>query len=513
MPAADARITQSDADDGQTSAPEHESARRWWVLAVVGIVQLMVVLDATIVAIALPSAQEDLGFSDGNRQWVVTAYSLAFGSLLLLGGRLADLFGRKMTFLVGLVGFATASALGGAANSLGMLLTARAIQGVFAALLAPTALSVLTTTFTGAKDRPKAFGIYGAIAGAGGAVGLLLGGVLTQDLNWRWCLYVNVAFALVGFVGAVVFLDRAGRAGERPTFDLPGIVLAVTGLFSVVYGFSNAERHDWGSTSTWGFLSAGAVLIAAFCWWQTRATHPLLPLRIVLDRNRAASYLSVFVAGAGLFGISLFLTYYLQSTLGYDPLKTGEAFLPMILVMVCTALPTQNLALPRVGPKPLVPLGMGLATAALWWLSTVDLHSTYAANVLPPLLVVGVALGLIMPCAMNMATFGVEAGDAGAASATVNTMQQVGGSMGTALLNTLATTAGTSYLAGKVPTPQVIAESKIESYTTGFTWSAVFFAAGLVVSAILYRRGRARLVSHDGSHGGSVELAKALQAP
>jgi EmrB/QacA subfamily drug resistance transporter len=489
MPAADARTAPDDAEEGPISTTEDGSSRRWWVMAVIGIVQLMVVLDATIVNIALPSAQQDLGFSDGNRQWVITAYALAFGSLLLVGGRMADLIGRKQTFLVGLVGFAVASAVGGAANSFEMLVAARAVQGVFAAMLAPTALSLLTTTFTG-KDRAKAFGIFGAIAGAGGAVGLLLGGVLTEYLDWRWCLYVNVAFAVAGLVGGTVLLARTDRTAERPTFDIPGIVLAVTGLFSLVYGFSNAERGSWGAASTWGFLVAGVVLTTAFAWWQTRAAHPLLPLRILLDRNRGASYLSVLVAGAGLFGISLFLTYYLQATLGYSPLKTGLAFLPMIGVMVCTAMPTQNLVLPRVGPRPLIPLGMALAIVALLWLSTIDLHSTYAGGVLIPLLLLGMSLGLVMPCAMNVATFGVAAGDSGAASATVNTMQQVGGSIGTALLNTLATTAGTDYLADRKPTAQVLAQSRIESYTTAFTWSAALFGIGLIVSVGLYRSGR-----------------------
>ena len=499
MSTADPHTAPGSSSQDPISLSKGDPDRRWWILAVVGVVQLMVILDATIVNIALPSAQLDLDFSDGNRQWVITAYALAFGSLLLLGGRLGDLFGHKQAFVIGLVGFAVASAVGGAANGFGMLVAARAVQGVFAALLAPTALSVLTTTFTAPKDRAKAFGIFGAIAGAGGAIGLLLGGVLTEYLNWRWCLYVNVAFALFGLVGGVLLLNRVRTA--RPTFDVPGTLLAVCGLFSMVYGFSNAEREDWSAPATWGCLVVSVVLLTLFGWWQTRAAHPLLPVRIVLDRNRAASYLSVLVAGAGLFGISLFLTYYLQATLGYSPLKTGFAFLPMIGIMVVTAMPTQNLVLPKVGPRPLVPLGMALAVGALAWLSTLDLESGYAGSVLPPLLVMGVALGLIMPCAMNMATFGVAPSDAGAASATVNTMQQVGGSIGTALLNTLATRAASDYVAGKPPTPRLVAEAHMESYTTAFTWSAVIFGIGLVVSAALYRKGRVQPQSPQDAPG------------
>lgn len=293
----------------------------------------MVVLDSTIVNIALPSAQQDLGFSDGDRQWIVTAYALAFGSLLLLGGRIADLFGRKMTFLVGLVGFAGASAVGGAAGSFEMLVGARAVQGLFGALLAPAALSLLTTTFTDAKERAKAFGVYGAIAGAGGAIGLLLGGVLTEHLDWRWTLYVNIAFAAVAFAGGAVLLRRSTR-DKTAKIDVPGAILVSAGLFCLVYGFSNAETHDWSSAATWGFLAAGAALLAAFTWWQTRSPHPLLPLRVLLDRNRGASFISVLLLGAGMFGVFLFLTYYLQQTLGYTPIETGLAFLPMIAALM-----------------------------------------------------------------------------------------------------------------------------------------------------------------------------------
>lgn len=282
------------------SAPHISGGRhehRWLILGVVGTAQLMVVLDATIVNIALPSAQQDLGFSDGNRQWVVTAYALAFGSLLLLGGRIADLVGRKVVFLAGLAGFALASALGGAATSFTMLVVARALQGVFGALLAPAALSLLTTTFTDPKERAKAFGVYGAIAGAGGAVGLLLGGVLTEYLDWRWCLYVNLIFAAVAMLGGARLL-HGGRPADRPKLDVPGTLLVSAGLFCIVYGFSNAETHAWSDVDTWGFLVVGAVLVAAFAWWQTRAEHPLLPLRVVLDRDRGASFLAMFISGS-----------------------------------------------------------------------------------------------------------------------------------------------------------------------------------------------------------------------
>ncbi|MBO1334316.1 MFS transporter [Streptomyces sp. VRA16 Mangrove soil] len=477
-----------------TSAPPaqdaHEaSRRRWWILGIIGIAQLMVVLDATIVNIALPSAQQDLGFSNDNRQWVVTAYALAFASLLLLGGRIADLFGRKPAFLIGIVGFAGASVLGGASTGFGMLVTARALQGVFGALLAPAALSLLNTTFTDAKERAKAFSVYGAIAGAGGAVGLLLGGLLTDALDWRWTLYVNLVFAVVAFVGGWLLLgNHRDAAGAK--LDLPGTLLVSSGLFAVVYGFSNAETHDWSSPQTWGFLLAGGVLLLAFTWWQTRAKHPLLPMRVLLDRDRAASFVSVLVTGAGMFGVFLFLTYYLQLNLGFSPTKTGVAFLPMMAALMVMAQVSTTMLVPRFGPKIVIPAGFALAAIGMVWLTGIGLDSSFSTDVLPQLLVIGAGLGAVMPPAMSLATSGIGAEDAGVASATVNTMQQVGGSIGTALLSTLAASAATSYLASHNPADKLNqAQATIESYTTAFWWSAGFFAAGAVITLLLYRRG------------------------
>src|SRR6201981_1104161 len=290
--------------------------RRWLILGVIGLAQLMVVLDFTIMNVALPSAQRALHFTTADRQWVVTAYSLAFGSLLLVGGRLADLLGRKVTFLVGLAGFAGVSAIGGASVSFAMLITARACQGAFAALLVPSALSLLTTTFTAPKDRARAFGIYGAIAGAGGAVGLLLGGALTEYLSWRWTLYVNLIIAGVAFTGGALLRGRQPSAA-RPRLDIPGVLLEAGGMFCLVYGFANAASHSWSTPSTYGFLAAGVALLAGFAAWQARAAHPLLPPRVVLDRNRSGAYPSMLFLSAGLVGTFLFLTYYLQQTPGY----------------------------------------------------------------------------------------------------------------------------------------------------------------------------------------------------
>ena len=475
--------TVQDVPAGQTRAP---SKHRWWALAVIGLAQLMVVLDATIVNIALPSAQTDLGFDNNGRQWIVTAYSLAFGSLLLLGGRLADLFGRKTTFIVGIVGFAAASALGGAANGFTMLVIARAVQGLFGALLAPAALSLLTTTFTEAKERARAFGIFGAIAGSGAAVGLVLGGLLTEYLNWRWTLYVNDAIAVPALIGAIVFIGRSVPA-ERPKLDIIGAILVSAGLFGVVYGFANAETHHWGNWMTWGFLAAGGVLLAAFFLWQTRAKHPVLPLRVLADRDRAAALSTILISSAGMFGVFLFLTYYLQATLGYSPVKNGVAFLPMVGALMVFAQLATNWLVPKIGPKIVVPAGLLVAAGGMVWLTRLDLHSGYAAHVLGPLLLLGAGLGMSMPAAMSFATLGVQASDQGVASAAVNTTQQVGGAISTALLNTLAATAATNYAKDHLTDPLVKAKAALHSYEVAYWWSAAFFAAAVIITVLLFR--------------------------
>ncbi|HEY5221546.1 MAG TPA: MFS transporter [Microbacteriaceae bacterium] len=468
-----------------TAAAPH----RWWTLATVALAQLMVVLDATVVNIALPSAQTDLGFSNADRQWVVTAYSLAFGSLLLLGGRVSDLIGRKRTFIIGLIGFAGASALGGAATSFGMLVGARALQGAFGALLAPTALAVLTTTFTIPKERARAFGVFGAIAGAGGAIGLLLGGLLTENFDWRWNLYINVIIAVVAVIGATYFVRKAVRVGPRPQLDVPGTLLVSAALFSLVYGFSNAETDGWNSPASWGFLTASGILLIAFVIWQRRATHPLLPLSIVLDRNRGAAYSAVLIAGVGMFAVFLFVTYYLQTALHYSPIQTGVSFLPMIGMLVLFAQLSTNIFVPRFGPKIMVPIGMLIAAAAMLYLTHLDLNSTYAADILPPLMIMGAGMGTIMPASIQTATLGVERGFAGVASAMVNTSQQVGGSIGTALLNTIAASAATAYAAANLPnTASVAADAAVHSYSVVYLCASGFFAFGAVLAALLFRR-------------------------
>jgi EmrB/QacA subfamily drug resistance transporter len=469
--------------------------RRWLILGVIGLAQLMVVLDLTVMNIALPSAQRALHFTTVERQWVVTAYTLAFGSLLLLGGRLADLLGRKVTFLAGVAGFAAVSAMGGASVNFAMLITARACQGAFAALLVPSALSLLTTTFTEPKDRGKAFGVFGAIAGAGGALGLLLGGALTEYLSWRWTLYVNLLFAAVAFTGGALLLTRQSPR-VKPRLDVPGVVLVSGALFCLVYGFSNAGTRGWHSPSTYGFLAAGVALGVAFALWQGRAAHPLLPPRVVLDRNRGGAYASLLIGTAGMFGIFLFLTYYLQQTLGYSPLVTGIAFLPMSGGLIAASNLSTTVLMPRFGPKPLVAVGMLAAAGGTAWMANLGPHTGYAAGVLGPIILAGIGLGMVIATTINTGTFGVAPQDAGVASATVTVGQMLGGSVGTSLLNTIFAAAVTTYFTAHLAAARIIGRQALtglaltHGYDIAYWWIAGIFATGAVIGGTLLRPGR-----------------------
>ena len=452
-----------------------------------GLAQLMVVLDATVMNIALPTAQHALAFSDADRQWVVTGYALAFGSLLLLGAPLSDFLGRRFAIIVGLGGFAAASAIGGFSTSFTMLLGARILQGAFGALLAPAALSLLTITFTDGEERGKAFGIYGALAGAGGAIGLLLGGALTSYASWRWNLLVNVPIGVVTIAGAAL-LVRHSRAANHTPLDLPGGAAVTSGLFALVYGLSHAETTSWTNDVTVAFLVAAVILLGSFVVIETRVKHPLLPMRVILSRHRGGSLLALLFSGAGMFAFFFFLTFYLQGTLGYSPVRTGVAFLPMVTVLVVAAQFSTNLLLRRFGPRPLETFGMVLAAIAMLLLTRIGPVSSYATVILPALLVFGLGLGLVMPAAMNAATLGVEDRDAGVASAVVTTMQQVGGSIGTASLSTLAARAVTSFVAGHQGTDNVRALAPLHGYVIAFYYSALVFAIGAVAAWLLLGR-------------------------
>jgi EmrB/QacA subfamily drug resistance transporter len=464
------------------TAPAPERDRRWLIMVVVAIAQLMVVLDATIVNIALPSAQADLGFADSERQWVITAYALAFGSLLLLGGRLGDMFGRKWTFIGGLAGFAVASAVGGAANSFAVLVTARALQGVFGALLAPAVLGTLVTTFREPKDRAKAFGIFGTVAVSGSAVGLILGGVLTEYLSWRWCLYVNLVFAGVAGVGAWRLM-RNERPAQRPRIDYLGTVLASAGLFGIVFGFSRAEAKGWGAPITMVSLTLGVVLLVSFIGWESRASHPLLPLRVVRDRARGAAYTSVAIATISMFGVFLFLTYFMQRVKGYSPVMSGVAYLPLVAGIIIMSNLSSIVLLPKYGPRRLLPSGMALGVVSmLGFFYRLTPSSDYVTGLLPGLIILGFAMGGVMAPAINTATVGVSPADSGVASALVNTMQQVGGSVGTSVLSTIAASATTSYL---VTHRGATLAGATHGYTTAFAVGAIIFIFGAIMNILV----------------------------
>jgi EmrB/QacA subfamily drug resistance transporter len=464
------------------TAPAHPG--RWAALFVIALAQLMVVLDATIVNIALPQAQAHLGISDADRQWVVTAYTLAFGGLLLLGGRIADFWGRKRTFVVGALGFAAASALGGLAQDALILFAARGLQGIFGALLAPAGLALLTVLFTDPGERAKAFSVFGAVAGGGSAVGLVLGGVLTEYADWRWCLLVNIPISVVAVALALVFVPES-RAGGDTRYDLPGAVTVTLGLVALVYGFTRASEDGWSSAWALGSFGAAVVLLVAFVVIERRSSHPLVPLSLLVQRDRGGAYLFSTLVGAGLLGAFLFLTFYFQIVLGYTPLEAGLASLPVTGgVLIAAGLASQ--LLPRIGPKPLMVTGGLVAAAGMLLLTLITPTSSFLTLLLPAQLVLGLGLGLSFVPLASLALVGVGNQDAGAASAVLNATQQVGASLGTALLNTIATTALAAWL---VEHPGAIAEAAVHSYSVAFAWAAALLLIGTALILVLVRAG------------------------
>jgi EmrB/QacA subfamily drug resistance transporter len=474
-------VTDTEIDGPRAPGAGEPDPKRWGILAIVAIAQLMVVLDASIVTIALPSAQHALHISTPNRQWVITAYTLAFGGLLLLGGRIADYGGRKRMFVVGLIGFASASALGGLAVNQGMLFGARALQGAFAALMAPAALSILNVTFqSDPGERAKAFGAYGAVSGAGGAIGVLAGGILTQYASWRWCLLVNVPLALLAVVAAGRVMHES-RATGSTRYDVPGALLSTLGLVSLVYGFTKASSDGWAAAQTLTFLSVAVVLLVAFVVVETRATHPLLPLRVVAERNRGGSFLASFLLGAGLFAMFVFLSYYMQTVLDYSALKAGVAFLPFAVGLILAATASSTVV-PRIGPR--IPMAGGLLIGAigLGWLTQIGVDTSFWAYVFGPQILMSVGLGFAFPAISNTALTNVGPSDSGVASALVNTTQQIGGSLGTALLNTVAATATAGYITAHGV--RSVSAGLVHGYAIAFAVGAVFLVIAALAAAV-----------------------------
>jgi EmrB/QacA subfamily drug resistance transporter len=471
---------------------------RWRTLFVVAIAQLMIVLDSSIMNIAIPSAKIDLGITDANQQWVITAYTLAFGSLLLLGGRIGDYMGRKRIFLIGLIGFAAASALGGIASTQGMLFASRALQGVFAALLAPAALAIISVTFKVPTERAKAFGVIGAISGGGAAIGLILGGTLTEYASWRWCLGVNTPIAIVAALLAIKFVHESKASGNN-TYDIPGVVTATAGLFSLTYGFNEAATKGWSSTTTISFLVAAAVLLIIFVAIEAKVANPLMPLRVVTERNRGGSYLGSLVVGAGLFSMFLFLGLYLQVILGYSPLKSGFAFLPFTAGIIIFAGIASQL-LPKFGPRALMVPGLVAAGTGLLLMTRITPDTSYTTHVLPSLLIMSSGMALVFIPLTSTSLHAVSSHDTGVASAMLNTSQQVGGSLGTALLNTIAATAATSYAATNSALGDRLPDfAMTHGFVVAFRWSAVLLFVGAIVLFFFINVGKESLVETEGA--------------
>ncbi|MBF6125295.1 MFS transporter [Nocardia brasiliensis] len=476
------------------AVPEKQgSSARWFALGVIALAQLMVVLDATIVTISLPFAQQDLGISDGNKQWMLTAYTLIFGGLLLLGGRLADYLGRRRIFIIGLIGFAAASALAGLAQNGAEMFAGRALQGAFAALLAPAALSLLSVTFTEPGERAKAFGLFAGISAGGAALGLIAGGALTEYASWRWCLLVNTPIALLALVGALAWVVKDVPAPRTGGYDVPGAVTVTLGLISIVYGFSRAADDGWLAGSTLGLLVAGAALLIAFVAIERRSANPLLPLHIPGEINRGGAFLAALLVPIAMFAMFLFLSYYFQITLGYSSLKAGFAFLPFPAGIAISAGVTSAL-LPKVGPRPLMVAGAVLGVLGLLWLAQLGFGDGYATSVLPAQLLIALGMGPLFVGMQTVALHQVEEADSGVASALLNAAQQVGGAVGTALLTTISVQTAKSYAESHATLDNLLARASIHSYDVAFYVGAGFFLAAIPVIWLMIRDRPANLI-------------------
>jgi EmrB/QacA subfamily drug resistance transporter len=471
-------------DVAAIATPKGSTRAHWWVLVIIAGAQLMVVLDSTIMIIALPSAQHALGFSNTDRQWVVTAYTLAFGGFLLLGGRISDMFGPKRTLVTGVVGFALASAIGGASVSTIMLIGARGLQGLFGALLAPSVLSLLTSTFAEPRERGRAFGIYATIAIGGSAFGLILGGFLTQYVDWRWCLYVNLPIAALVVLGALTMIpDGKGAPGVR--LDVLGVILGCGGLVALVYGLGEAGADGWSSTGVIAPLLVAVVLLGAFVLWQSKGPNPLLPLRVLKNRNRAGSYITILLAVTGMFGTFLFLTYLLQTIDHYSPLKTGVAFLPLMAINGLAATQLASRLMAHVQTRLLVVPGLVLAAIGIALLVRLTPDASYVTHVLPSELLLGLGLGIaLVPC-ISTATHNADPGDVGVTSAMTTTSQQIGASIGTALLNTIAASATAAYLVSHRRGGDVVPRATVHGFATASAWAAGIMLLAAIIGGLL----------------------------
>ncbi|HEY1989872.1 MAG TPA: MFS transporter [Acidimicrobiales bacterium] len=473
------------APNESSPADEGNGPPDWLILSLVCLAQFMVILDVSIVNVALPSIQKTLGFSEVNLQWVVTAYALTFGGLLLFGGRLADIFGRKRIFLLGLVLFTGASLLGGFAQNQATLIIARALQGVGGAVLSPATLTILTVTFTEPKARAKALGVWTAVAAGGGAAGALFGGILTDLLSWRWILFVNVPIGIAAFLLARFYLRESRSEGERQRLDIAGSLTVTAGLIILVYGIVSTDRHAWGSPQTIITLLIAAVLLAAFVLIEGRlATHPLMPLRLFRSRAVSGANAAMFLVGAAIFAMWFFLTLYLQQVLGYSPLVTGFTFLPQTAAIAIGATVAGRLV-PKFGPRPLIVAGGLLAAGGLYWLSFISADGNYWTSALGGGVMCTLGMGLAFTPIAVAATGGVPKEEAGLASGLMNTSRQIGASVGLAVLTTLAASRIASIEHGHPATRELARTAMTAGYARGFQIGALFALGAVALTFII----------------------------
>jgi EmrB/QacA subfamily drug resistance transporter len=455
---------------------------KWLALALLATVQFMVVLDIAIVNVALPSIQADLGFSQEDLQWVISAYALLFGGFLLLGGRVADLLGRRRLFIVGLVVFSAASLLSGLAWSDSALILARAVQGFGAAMITPAALSILMTTFAEGRERNTALGVWGAVGAFGAVAGVLLGGILTDWLSWEWIFYINVPVGLAALALTPILLTES-RDAHVKSFDVPGAVLVTSGLITLVYAITQANDYGWGSVETIGLFVAAGALLAAFVGWEARVKEPLMPFAIFRIRTVTAANISGLILGTVTFSMFLMLTLYMQQVLGYSPMKTGVAYLAVAGSAIVTSTIAAQLVT-RVGVKPVIVAGMAFLAAGLLYFTQVSVGGSYLGDLLPGFLLIAAGLGFSFVPISIAALAGVQASEAGLASGLFNTSQQIGGALGIAALSAVATSKTESGVAAGTPLPKALTDG----FESAFIWGGVVAIVGILVALVLVRR-------------------------
>jgi EmrB/QacA subfamily drug resistance transporter len=460
--------------------------RKWLALALLATTQFVIVLDAAIVNVAIPSIGADLHFSPENLTWIPNAYALTFGGFLLLGGRMADLLGRRRLFMVGLVLFSFASLLGGLSTSEAQLIAARALQGLGAALLAPSALSMVTNTFTEGAERNKALGVWGAVSGSGGAAGVLLGGILTEYLGWEWVLWVNVPIGVLAAFLAPRLLEESRKEGDTKTFDALGAVTVTAGLSLLVYALVDTVSSGWGSSKTLGLLAISFALLAVFVATELRSRAPLMPFRIFRLRTLTGANVAGLLTGASLFAMFFFLSRYMQQVLGYSALKAGLSYLPLALFIIVSA-GAASVLVTRLGFKPVLLAGFGLVTVALLWFAQVPVDGSYVSDLLGPMILAAIGLGFVFVPVTIAAVSNISKDDSGLASGLINTSQQVGGALGLAVLGTIASTRTENLITAAKGAPAAIPNAITEGFQLAFLTGAGFAVLGIILTLVLVR--------------------------